>query len=353
MTTSPVSPTPTVFIGIDIAATTFTFVVSVPGSPNARPATLPQTPEGFHALQHRLLTTGFPADTMLVVMEATGSYWIALATALYQAGFAVSVLNPAMLHNYAKSLPRRGKSDPRDAAIIAQFGQERRPTCWSPPPAVYHELRQRLMARDALVEMRKQAKNQRHALLQWPVVVDAARQHLDDIIAMLDTQLRTLEDEIVLVLQEGAWAESALLLQSIPGIGSLTTGWLLVTTINFTLCPSAEAMTAYAGLAPLPHESGASVRNRQRIGSGGNRRLRSALYLATMSAAQHNPVIKGFYERLWAAGKPSKVARCAAARKLLLVAWAVVTKRHPFDAHYARTGTDARATRRNCQLALA
>ncbi len=122
---------------------------------------------------------------------------------------------------------------------------------------------------------------------------------------------------------------------SITGIGLLTAAWLLVATVNFELCPTVEAATAYVGLAPYPRESGA-VRSRGRpaLGHGGHRRLRTALYLATLSAAQHNPPIKTFYERLKANGKPKKVARCAAARKLLHLAWAVVRSGRTFDPTY-------------------
>jgi Transposase IS116/IS110/IS902 family len=89
-----------------------------------------------------------------------------------------------------------------------------------------------------------------------------------------------------------------------------------VSTLNFTTCDTVEALTAYAGLAPMPRQSGTSVWHRPSIGHTGNGRLRTAFYMATLSAAQHNPVIKAFYTRLRAAGKPEKVARCAAARKL-------------------------------------
>ncbi len=105
---------------------------------------------------------------------------------------------------------------------------------------------------------------------------------------------------------------------------------MLVGTLNFELCPSASAAVAYAGLAPIRRESGSSVRGRPHIGHSGHKRLRTALYLATFNAVRFNPVIKPFYERLRAAGKPPKVARCAAARKLLQIAFAVVTKRQGF-----------------------
>ncbi|MDP9313346.1 MAG: transposase [Chloroflexota bacterium] len=121
----------------------------------------------------------------------------------------------------------------------------------------------------------------------------------------------------------------------------LTTGWLLVTTLNFEQCPTAAAAAAYAGLVPMVRESGRSVRGRPRLGDAGNKRLRTALYLATLNATRFNPVIREFYERLRAKGKPKKVARCAAARKLLQIAWAVVTTSTPFDPEHHHPQRDA------------
>ncbi len=320
------------FVGVDIAAVTFTATwIGAASSPD-RPQQFANTPAGFAALQQRLPATGVAPAATLVAMEATGSYWVALAVTLHQAGYVVSVLNPAAVHHFAKSQLRRAKTDAMDARLLAQFATERRPAAWTPPPAVYHHLRQRLAARDALLEMRKQAQNHRHALLQWPVVVDSVRQQLDEVVASLDERIATLEAEIAEVLQDGAWAGSAALLLSIPGVGVLTAAWLLVTTLNFGLCTTAESAAAYAGLVPMPWESGTSVRGRPAIGHGGNSHLRRALYMATLSAARRNPPIKAFYQRLRAAGKPMKVARCAAARKLLHLAWAIVTKGRPFEA---------------------
>ena len=330
------------YVGVDVAAASFTASWSPDGHADERPQTFDQTPAGFAAFQQRLGATGVPPAATLIVLEATGTYWVALAVTLHQAGFSVAVVNPAQIHNYAKSLPRRSKTDALDAPVLLRFAAERRPDPWTPPPAVYHELRQRLMARDALLEMRQQARNQRHALLQWPVVIDAVRQQLDGVIAELDARIATLDREIATVLHSSAWATSAALLQTIPGIGWLTAAWVLVLTLNFHLCPTPEAAVAYAGLVPLQPDSGTSVRGRPSIGRGGNARLRTVLYLATLSAAQHNPAIKPFYARLRAAGKPMKVARCAAARKLLHVAWAVVTKGQPFDATYAQAAPPLR-----------
>jgi transposase len=261
---------------------------------------------------------------------------------LHEAGFAVAVINPAQAYNYALSLPRRSKTDVLEARVLAQFAAERQPPRWTPPPQVYHELRQRLVARDGLLSMRQQARNQRHALLQWPVVIASVREHLDAVITELDTRLVALEAEIAQVLADGAWAESARLLTSITGIGMVTTAWLLVGTLNFQACASAEKAAAYVGLVPLARESGSSVRGRAQIGHGGHARLRTALYLATLTATRFNPMIKAHYDRLRAAGKPPKVARCAAARKLLHLAFAVVTKHQPFDPAYGMQTAEER-----------
>ncbi len=348
MNSSPALPEYRCFVGVDIAATSFTALWEADGRTLPRAVTFAQPRSGFATFQQQLQATGVMPEQTLIVLEATGSYWVALAVTLHEAGYAVAVLNPAQLHNYAHSLPRRGKTDALDAQVFLRFAAERKPTPWTPPPAVYHELRQRLVARDGLLSMRQQARNQRHALQQWPVMVGSVLVQLDGVIADLDQRLASLEGEIAEVLEDGAWASSAALLSTIPGIGLVTSAWLLVSTLNFSLCETPEQAAAYAGLVPLQKESGTSVRGRAQLGHGGNGRLRTALYLASLSATRYNPVIKVFYERLRAAGKPMKVARCAAARKLLHVAWAVVTKGQPFDA----TRTEQRSGPR-APLALA
>ncbi len=323
------------YVGVDVAAQTVTVAWMEPGGRPSPALTVAQTPSGFAALQTRLEETGHAPPATLVVMEATGPYWVTLATTLSQAGFAVAVVNPTQAHHFAKALLKRAKTDAVDARMLAQLAATLQPTPWTPPPAVYTEIQQRLLQRDALVGLRQQARNQRHALVRLPTVVAAVKERLDVLIAMLDAQIEATEAELTEVMrQDPRWAANADLLLSITGIGLLTAAWLLVATVNFELCPTVEAATAYVGLAPYPRESGTSVRGRPAIGHGGHRRLRTALYLATLSAGQHNPLIKTFYERLKANGKPKKVARCAAARKLLHLAWAVVRSGRAFDPTY-------------------
>jgi transposase len=210
-------------------------------------------------------------------MEATGSYWIALATTLVQAGFAVSVINPKQAHHFAKALLKQAKTDAIDAQTLAQLAALLQPPAWT-PPAIYTELQQRLAQRDSLIALRQQVRNQLHALVQQPVVVAAVQQRMETLIATCTAQIEALEGALAGVLrQDDAWAASAAHLQTSTGIGVITAAWLLVATLNFTLCPTPEAATAYAGLAPQPHQSGTSMRGRPSIGHTGHARLRTVL----------------------------------------------------------------------------
>jgi transposase len=232
------------FVGVDIAFKTLTAVWLTPGATPSRPLTVDNTPQGFARLQARLLASGEAPATILVVMEATGSYWVALATTLAQSGFGVSVINPDQAHNFAKALLQRAKTDAIDARTLAHLAAMLQPALWSPPPAIYTELQQRLAQRDALLDLRQQVRNQLHALTQLPVVVEAVRTRLEELIATFDGQIAAIEREITQVLrQDAAWATSAELLLSVTGIGLVTASWLLVATLNFTACPDAEAAT--------------------------------------------------------------------------------------------------------------
>jgi transposase len=320
------------YVGVDIAAATATVSWMAPGGRPTRSITIDQTAHGYAALQKQLLATGIAAAQILVVLEATGTYWVTLATTLHQAGFAVAVINPAQAHDFAKALLKRSKTDAIDAQTLAELGARLQPHPWTPPPAIYAELQQRLAQREALIDLRQQVRNQLHALLQQPVVIASVRTRMETLITTLTQQIDEIDGEIVTALQhDTAWAEAARRLQTIPGIGLLTAVCLLVLTVNFTLCQTPAQAVSYAGLAPREWRSGSSVRGRARIGHTGNSRLRRTLYLASLSAARYNPLIKPFYERLRAAGKPTKVAHCAAARKLLHLAWAVATKERDFD----------------------
>lgn len=329
------APAPLLFVGIDIAAQTAQASWCRSGAAPSPALSLAQTPAGFATLRTRLTATGVAPAATLVVLEATGSYWCRLALDLVAAGYAVAVINPAQAHYFAQAHLRRAKTDALDAQLLAQFAAQLRPAPWTPPPAIYHELEQRLQLRQQLLAARQVARNQLHALQAGAVIIASVEQRLAAVVAFYDAQLDSLERELAAsVPTEGPWATNYGLLLSIKGVGRWTALWLLVATVNFSSCATVEQAVGYAGLGPVPRRSGTSVRGREHLPRGGHARLRTALYMATLSAAQHNTPIAPFYARLIAAGKAKKVARCAAARKLLHQAWAVVHKQQPYDPQY-------------------
>lgn len=201
-------------------------------------------------------------------------------------------------HHCAKALLKRAKTDAIAAQTVAQLAALLQPTVWHPPPAIFVELSQRLTERESLMQMRQQIRHHLHALTHGPTVMTAVHTRMEHLIEAWTKQSIEVEAELDTALAlDPLWTASATRLQSITGIGPLTAVWLLVTTRNGTLCTTVEELTAYAGLAPHPFLSGTSVHGRARIGQTGNAARRTAVYLATLRAAQDNPVIKACYAR--------------------------------------------------------
>jgi transposase len=323
------------FVGIDIAAASASVACATDPRSVAPAFTIAQTPAGFADLVAHLRRQHLPAAAVLVVLEATNTYWMSLALHLHDAGYAVSVINPAQAHQFAKALLKRAKTDAIDAQTLAQLAATLQPKLWTPPPAIYEKLRQRLLQRENLIGALTQERNRLDALRHRPTVIASVRERSERWIAWCETEIATLDAELTTLLdQAGEWQAAAERLRTVPGIRPITAGWLLVEMLAFTMCATPQQAAAFAGLAPHPYESGTSVRRRGRIGHGGNAALRRALYMASLSAGRHNPHVRAFYERLRVAGKPVKVARCAAARKLLHLCWAVVTRDIDYDPHY-------------------
>jgi transposase len=198
-------------------------------------------------------------------------------------------------------------------------------------------------------------ENQLHALTTGPIVIESVRIQLEKLRDTIILQIGQMDDEIkslikaeladfekldeTLLTPEQRYKKNIALLRSIPGIGIMTACYLVLATLNFTTCESAEALVNYAGLAPLEYKSGTSIRGRPQIGHSGHARLRTMLFMATLTAARYNPAIKLFYQRLREEKhKPSKVARCACARKLIHLAFGIIKSGKPFELDYHSRG---------------
>jgi transposase len=254
---------------------------------------------------------------------------------LHKAGFAVSIINPLKSHYFARTLLRSAKTDDMDAQLLATYGAQFQPKQWTPPPPIHRDLYVRLVQRQTLVDIRQQLRNQHYNLERGGEVVPEVAQRLSDLLAFVQKQINAAERELRQLLHDDTpWRDNAQLLLSIKGVGVITAAWLLVATQNFAFTTSAKELAAYCGLVPHVRQSGHRLHSRRRVRHAGSRRLRRVLYLATMSGAQNNPVLKEFYDGLRARGKPMKVARIATARKLAHLVWGVVSKGQPFDADY-------------------
>jgi transposase len=154
------------FVGADIAARSITCAWARTDQPLARPLRIDQSPAGYRSLQTALAAAGVAPEQTLVVMEATSTYWIQVATALHAADYAVSVINPKQAYDFAIALLRRAKTDPLDANVLAQLGAKLTPARRTLPLALYQELQQRLACSGSLLVLRTQVRNQHHALQQ-------------------------------------------------------------------------------------------------------------------------------------------------------------------------------------------
>lgn len=318
------------FVGIDIAAATFTVAWLVKGVWHH--ATFEQRRTDYGRFAHQLRQIAPPEQT-LIVMEATGSYWSALAWFLHEASFAVSVINPSHAKLFARLEMQHAKTDRIDAQLLAEFARQRQPAQWTPPPTIVEQLQQHLTRRDDVLSIKTQEMNRLHALRQNPHADVSLLARLEHHIAYLQAEIDTLDRELADLLSSSdhAWADAARRLQTIPGIGLITAAWILAATHCFAYCDTPEQAAAFAGLVPYRRESGSSRRGHRPVGRGGHAALRKTLYMATLAAARRNPCVKPLYERLLARGKPNKVARIASARKLMHIAWAVVVKERDFD----------------------
>ena len=322
------------FVGIDIAATSATVSYRFAASAPCASWTIPQTEAGYAELVARLAALAAPAATR-VVLEATGNYWLPLALYLHQQAFIVLVVNPLQPKHFARFRLQRTKTDAVDAQLLADLAQVAELTPWRPPPALLSQLQQRLGARHDLLQQRTQLRNQRHALKVRSDYDPAVAARFDAVLACLQTQLDALTDEIEALLKsEHCFSRAVKRLLTIPGVGIITAAWIVVATEAFARCETPEQAAAFAGLAPHARDSGATLRGRRSVGHGGHKALRDSVYMASLSAARFNPFIRAHYQQLLARGKCKKVAQCAAARKLLTLAWAVVAKDHDFDPNY-------------------
>ena len=260
----------------------------------------------------------------IVALEATGGFETVVAAALAAAGLPVVIVNPANVRSFAKAIGQRAKTDPIDAAVIAHFAEATKPAPRPLPDEATRLLADLTARRRQIIEMMV-SERQRERRLTAPRL----KKSIARLLKALQKELTSVDADIDdAVRGSPAWREKEDLLTSVPGVGPTIARTLMAELPELGQLGRKE-IAALAGLAPFTRQSG-RWRGRSFIG-GGRTVVRTAVFMGAMVAKKHNPTLKGFFDRLVAAGKPKMVALIAVARKLLTILNAILRDNRPWQ----------------------
>lgn len=295
------------FVGVDVAKAELVVAVL----PGAAQWTVTNDERGVRTLVERLREH---APT-LIVLEATGGYELLAVAALAAAALPVVVVNPRQVRDFARATGQLAKTDRLDAGILARFAEQVRPALRLIATAEAQELDAMLTRRRQLIQMLGAERNRLGQVFgkgKRPV-----KKSLKTHIAFLEREIRMADSDLdEAVRGSPVWREQDDLMQSVPGVGSVLSRTLLADLPELGRLSRRE-IAKLVGVAPLSRDSG-TFRGRRFV-QGGRGPLRGVLYMGALVAARYNPVIRAFYLRLVAAGKPKKLALVACMRKLLTI----------------------------------
>jgi transposase len=248
----------------------------------------------------------------VVAIEATGGFETVVAAGLAAAGVPLLIVNPAQVRAFAQALGKRAKTDPIDAAVIAHFIEATKAQPRPLPDETTRLLADLVTRRRQIIDMMiaEGQRDRRLANKRLKNSIARLRKALEKELAEIDSEL---DDH---VRGSPAWAAKEELLASVPGVGPIIARTLIAELPELGTLDRRK-IAALVGLAPWTRQSG-QWRGKSFIG-GGRKTVRTALFMAAMVAARHNPVLKTFRDKLVAAGKPKLVALIAVARKLLTI----------------------------------
>lgn len=291
-------------IGIDVAKDK----LDIADAAKRLPREIRNCPAGLERLTGDLKNT----EPVLVVCEASGGYELLMVRALHKAGIPVAVVNPFQVRQFARGFGKLEKSDTIDAEMLRRFGELVSVEPTPPPTAEQEHLQAVVRRREQLLDLMNQEQNRQEMESDKAI----CKQH-DKMLQMLKKQLEEMDGELSKMLDSGAVNKTTSeIIQSVPGVGKVTTATLMCDLPELGTVNRAQ-IAKLAGIAPIVNESG--TRSKQRAIKGGRSSVRRVLYMAALAGIRHNPVIKAFYKRLKAKGKPSKVALVACMRKLLSI----------------------------------
>lgn len=318
---------PHLFAGIDVGAEELILVIRKNGKPFD-----PQKYTNTRADRSRLVKKLAKLAGLKVGLEATGIYHVDLAIALHDAGVPVMVVNPKAAHNFAKVLMKNSKTDAVDAHTLAEYVERMDFVAWSRPSNQTLALRCFARRLKALTGQKVAAKNHLHALTATQETPKAVLRDAKLAIAHLEKRIDVLSAEALVLIRQ--YPELDRVLQLLTGMKGIAETSAIALMGELLLLPpglSHRQWVKFAGLDPSAFDSGKSVHKKTRLSKAGNSHIRAALYMPALSAKQHDPYVKAYFQHLLDNGKLPLQAVCAVMRKLLHAIHGMLKHDKPFD----------------------
>lgn len=308
-----------VFVGIDVSKAQLDVLLR----PSGECQTVSNDEEGIGTLVSQMQD----AAPTLIVLESTGGYETAAVAALAASGLPVVVVNPRQVRDFAKALGLLEKTDKLDAGMLALFAERIRPELRELRSEEAQEFDALMTRRRQLLEMRTAEKN------RAGTARSAVKKQIQRHIRWLERELDCIDEDLDQRIKNSPlWKAKEDLLRSVPGVGPVLSRTLIADLPELGQL-SRKEIAKLVGVAPLASDSG--KRRGKRCVWGGRAPVRAVLYMAAIVAKRYNPVIREFYERLLAKGKPKKVALTACMRKLLIILNSMVRHNTRWDPNYA------------------
>lgn len=310
------------YIGIDISKQTFdAFFIKENQKYEFRK--FDQTQKGFN----QLVKLG---KDKIYVMEATGPYYLKLATFLHSKNIRVAVVNPLVIKRFSQMELQRAKTDKKDAKTIHDYAKLKGVDLWSPPKKEISQMQQIITALELLNKQHNSSSNQLKAFVISGIIDSQVKKSIQSTIKKIEKEKKQLEHRLNKIIEEN-FANTKQLLVSIPGIGDKGSAILIAITNNFEKFIHYKQLIAYVGFSPRVYKSGTSVNGKGRICKMGKSSVRRIMFMCSMSAKRYNNKCAEFSKKLEAKGKHNRVIKVAIANKLLKIAFAVVKNNTCFD----------------------
>jgi transposase len=318
------------FVGVDVSKATLEIALDK----TSKTQVLDNTMQGIEQLVTQLCQCG--QSIGVILLEATGGFERECAAALCLANLAVIVVNPRQARDFAKAMGYLSKTDALDAKVLSHFAQTLHDSgraerlLFKMPTQAQSLLQALVVRRGQLMQMKVAEQNRSH------MAHKSQHKSIARVIQVLLRQIAMIDDDIARSLDDHFGPKLGLL-KDIKGVGAGTQAALMAMLPELGAL-SAREISKLAGVAPLNCDSGKF--KGKRVTWGGRSALRAALYMAALSAMQHEPVIKAFAQKLKAQGKAAKVVIVACMHKLLIIMNAVVRSGQPFNRTYAQGTKD-------------